>query len=298
MNFLIIYGDKNKCDLVDASLKEINLNVSRVSAFDLCNKKYNEAVDFLSEFTHCIAVDEIEDSFLEKTQLQFSFGLMAAKKIPVYAICSSNMFNGLESFRKFDGIEQFIMFLKENIQNIRTEYEKKFALNDLLSKGISFTATNLAYYMEKEKTEICEQFFTAGIDPDSFTDSGVPLLCVASRCDNMDQIKWLLDKGADINVISKDRGYTPVMDAVWRKDYEITKLLIEKGADLSVMSSDGQSILVLAVGNGNTKIVELLLENGADPDIKDAMGMSARGYANLFKNEDIMKLMEKFPEKK
>ena len=59
------------------------------------------------------------------------------------------------------------------------------------------------------------------------------------------------------------------------------------------MSSDGQSILVLAVGNGNSKIVKLLLNSGADPDVKDSMGMSARDYASLFKNEELMKLMGK-----
>ena len=40
------------------------------------------------------------------------------------------------------------------------------------------------------------------------------------------------------------------------------------------------------------KIVKLLLDSGADPDVKDSMGMSARGYASLFKNEELMKLME------
>ena len=298
MNFLIIYCDSKKIDSVDSSVKKLDFNASGISLSDLCNKKYNEIFDFTADFSHCVVIDEETDSILEKPQIQFISGLFAAKKKPVYVISSSALFDGLESFLNFADVKAFTAFLKENAKSLSVECEKKDAFDKLISMGISFTATNLAYYMEKEKTDICELFFTAGIDPDSFTDTGVPLLCVASRCDNMEQIKWLLEKGADINVISKDRGYTPVMDAVWRKDYDIAKLLIEKGADLSVMSSEGQSILVLAVGNENAKIVELLLENGADPDIKDSMGMSARGYANLFKKEEIMKLMEKYPEKK
>ena len=129
------------------------------------------------------------------------------------------------------------------------------------------------------------------------TSEGVPMLCVAARNDHMDQIEWLLSLGADINAISGDRGYSPVMDAVWRKNFKITEYLIKKGADLGIVSTDGQPILVLAVGNGNEKIVKLLLESGADPDVKDSMGMSARQYANLFKKPGLVDLMEKFPPK-
>ena len=77
----------------------------------------------------------------------------------------------------------------------------------------------------------------------------------------------------------------------------MVNLFIKAGADLSIMSTDGQPILVLAVGNGNVKIVEALLKAGADPDVKDSMGMSARSYASLFKNEDLIKLMNQYPKK-
>jgi len=66
---------------------------------------------------------------------------------------------------------------------------------------------------------------------------------------------------------------------------------------LNFISSDGQPLMVLAVGNGNVRIVELLIRNGADPDIKDSMGMSARDYANLFRKPDIIKILETVPRK-
>ena len=87
------------------------------------------------------------------------------------------------------------------------------------------------------------------------------------------------------------------MDAVWRKNFQITDFFISKGADLNLISSDGQPILVLAVGNGDAKIVDLLLKNGANPDLKDSMGMSARTYASLFKRGDLVELINKYPPK-
>ncbi len=187
--------------------------------------------------------------------------------------------------------------LKENFKAYFDADKKRTALNDLLSRGLPFNADCMAHFIEKDKPEIVELVYEAGLDLNSFTEEGVPVLCAATRCGNFEYVKWLLKRNADVNIISKDRGYSPVMDAVWKKNLEMVKLYIKAGADLNIMSRDGQPILVLAVGNGNAKIVEALLKAGADPDVQDGMGMSARSYANLFKNADLIKIMNKFPKK-
>ncbi|WP_407400913.1 ankyrin repeat domain-containing protein [Treponema sp.] len=192
---------------------------------------------------------------------------------------------------------EVLKVLKSDFKDYYAADKKSSALNDLLSRGLPFNADCMVHFIEKDKPEIVELVYDAGLDINSWTEDGVPVLCAAARCDKVEYVKWLLKRNADVNIISKDRGYSPVMDAVWKKNLEMVKLFIKAGADLGIMSSDGQPILVLAVGNGNAKIVEVLLKAGADPDIKDGMGMSARGYANLFKKTDIMKLMEKFPKK-
>ena len=38
----------------------------------------------------------------------------------------------------------------------------------------------------------------------------------------------------------------------------------------------------------------MLVENGADPDVPDSMGMSAYGYAQLFKKDEIAAILEKY----
>lgn len=204
---------------------------------------------------------------------------------------------GQSFFRCFDDINSLIKYITNNYELYRIEELQLSSLQKLLTLGIPFTSDMFAHYISKDKTEICELFLNAGMVTTAFNGEGVPMLCIAARNECFDKVKWLLENGADINAVSKDRGYTPVMDAVWRKNFEITEYLIEAGADLNVISSDGQPILVLAVGNGDYKIVDLLLKNGADPDIQDSMGMSARGYANLFKKNGIDRLMEKYPPK-
>jgi len=129
---------------------------------------------------------------------------------------------------------------------------------------------------------------------DSRDRDGTPMLNIAARNDRLDFVQWLVEQGADINAVSEDRGYTAIMDAVWRGNIEITEYLIKKGSDLNTINKEGQSMLVLAVGANRTQICKILAENGANPDIPDAMGMSAYGYAKLFKKVDIVSILEKY----
>ena len=140
-------------------------------------------------------------------------------------------------------------------------------------------------------------FLEAGMDVNSRDSNGTPMICIAARSDKVERIKWLLDNGADINAVSKDRGYSATMDAVWKNNEDAVKALVTRGANLNFISRDGQSVLVLAVGTGNAKVVEILAKYGADPDIKDQMGMSARQYAVLFKKPAMVESFEKYSPK-
>ncbi len=239
-------------------------------------------------------------------RVNFILGILAGKGIPTFVFAEketaeSRIFSdGSKDFPIyfFKGTSSLISYIKKNARQIEIEGAKSEVRKKLFQEGISLTADSFEFYLGKKKDEKCRLILDSGLDIASQTMSGVPLLNIAIRNDNKEFTELLLKRGSDINIVAKDRGYSAIMDAVWRKNIELTRLLIKKGADLSTLSSDGQSALVLAVGNGSTKIVSLLLENGADPDVKDAMGMSAREYALLFKNKEIIRLMEKIPPKK
>ncbi|MBP5157123.1 MAG: ankyrin repeat domain-containing protein [Treponema sp.] len=253
--------------------------------------------------SHCIIVDS--QKMAESPDYAYFLGLLLGGKIMTFIHTGGQydkryekiQVEGQTFFRCFDDINNLIKYITNNYALYEVEERQLSSLQRLLTLGIPFTSDMFAHYIAKDKTEICQLFLDAGMIPSAFNEEGVPMLCIAARNECVDKVKWLLENGADINAVSHDRGYTPVMDAVWRKNFEITEYLIEAGADLSVVSSDGQPILVLAVGNGDYKIVDLLLKNGANPDLQDSMGMSARGYANLFKKNGIDRLMEKYPPK-
>ena len=199
-----------------------------------------------------------------------------------------------------DGIQflnsetKIFSYIQKQYNHITQKNNKRMAKKELMIRGIPFTADCFGQYLAKNKTEICNLFIEAEIDPNARDDFGTPILNLAVRNDNEYFVKKLLDAGAEINAVSEDRGYTAVMDAVWRGNYDITKLLIEKGAELNTISKEGQSNLVLAVGADRIKICEILAKNGADPDIKDQMGMSAYGYASLFKKTELVEILKPF----
>ena len=163
-----------------------------------------------------------------------------------------------------------------------------------MNKGIPFTVDCFANFINDGKFEICRQFIAAGMDINSRDKNGTPMLNIAVRTDKEEIVSWMIDNGADINVISEDRGYSPLMDAVWRGNEEITRFLIEHNANVNTISKEGQSNLVIAVGAGKIGIVSLLALAGADPDIKDSMGMSAYDYSVLFKKDEITKILFPF----
>ncbi len=236
-------------------------------------------------------------SIEESTLLASIVGYLYANNTPVITNDRELAYHTLftdDGVQFFNGEDKIISYLKKQYRNINLKNDKRQAKKELMIRGIPFTPDCFAQFMSKNKTEICNLFLEAEIDPNSRDDFGTPLLNIAVRNDNEDFVKKLLTAGAEINAVSEDRGYTAVMDAVWRGNFEITKLLIEKGADLNTISKEGQSNLVLAVGADRTKICEILAKNGADPDIKDQMGMSAYGYATLFKKTEIVEILKPF----
>lgn len=306
MNWLIIAPNlKNKnLKLVEDFLDERQIIPHEIYIFEGLGKdELYDGVKHVMQATHCIILDSEEMCSLP--DYDFMMGLLVGKNVTTFVHMGSRKDTRFESFESnrhsvchtYSSVEDILKHLEKNFSNFLKEDKQRQALVQLFTMGIPFTSDCFATALEKDDDDTCQLFLDAGMMVNARTSDGVPLVCVATRSDCEEKVRWLVDAGADINAVSADRGYSAVMDAVWRKNLNLTKYFIENGADLSFMSSDGQPILVLAVGNGNSQIVELLLENGADPDVKDSMGMSARGYANLFKKPDMVEAFAKYPPK-
>ncbi len=286
--------ENNPFDMVSLVKHILKNNDATFSVFKTGNKKNLE--NFLAiagQCTHFVVLKNFDSD--EDFINDFYLGYLAGRNVLTFAITSHN------------SLEKYFPKIKwmQSVQNIAAEIDKNYkiyqkenlrvvSLNKLLTKGIPFTPDAFASYLERTNCEICELFLHAQMDLNSRDSTGTPMLNIACRYENFECVKWLIENGADVNCISEDRGYSPVMDSVWKKNMKITKYLIMQNAELNFISKEGQSILVLAVGIGNPQMCSLLVENGADPDIIDSMGMSAYEYAKLFKKKEIIDSLEKF----
>ncbi len=243
--------------------------------------------EILADATHIVLVNisqiPVAGTFL------FTLGLIANRSVfvtgerPSLPDCLLNSFFPpcVDIEELYDRLDKYFpIFLKEEKEEI--------ARRQLFSLNIPLNPDSFAHYICADDEEKCKIFFAAGMDINAVDSAGTPMICNAARSGKVNMIKWLLSKEANINAVSKDRGYTAIMDAIWKNKFEIVQLLIKKGADLSTISKDGQPIAVLAAGIGNIQICKLLAKHGVDVHAKDHMGMSAYEYAVLFKNKKLI----------
>ena len=91
-----------------------------------------------------------------------------------------------------------------------------------------------------------------------------PLHCACLK-GKKDIVKFLLDKGADINKSSVTGAYDSALDlAAGSGQKEVVELLISRGADINAKNNLGSTPIGSAAVNGDRDIVELLLDKGAD----------------------------------
>lgn len=298
MTFLLISQNDIFSKVITSSITEIEKN-AKIHTSDFSLSKIRKTIKQFEKLSLILIFkeDNVNITSEELSTLSSITGFAVAKDILVLTNIKE-LYN--LSFLQKDSIvylktkNEFINYIKQKYESISLNDTKRSSKKKLLEKGIPFTPDCFGTYIAKDKTDICNLFISGGIDINSRDENGTPMINIAVRNDNEELVKKFIKLGADINAVSEDRGYTPVMDAVWRGNLELTKFFIKEGAELNTINKEGQTNLVLAVGANKTKIIEALAKAGADPDIKDQMGMSAYGYASLFKKEEILSILEPY----
>lgn len=126
----------------------------------------------------------------------------------------------------------------------------------------------------------------------------------SARSGRVDEVKSLLDKGANINARDA-KGQTALIWGI--QNIDIVRLLIEKGADMNVRDEyGGNTALMYAVSSPKADVVRLLIEKGANLNVTDKLGLNtALSLAQFFEKgksfgqqkqkeiEDIVRMLER-----
>lgn len=217
------------------------------------------------------------------------FGLGGAKSVCVlFRDKQSSLPRYLGAAQVFREVERLVAYLhdEQDIWHKGDQIER--SREHLISLGLGINEENLAARAAMGDDESVEHFLHIGYSPDTANAQGVPLICLASRNGHRTTVELLLSKRAEVNVLSQDRGNSPLMEAAVRGDELSVRHFLEAGADPNLVSKAGQTAIMLAIGEGHTEIVLMLLRYKADVDIKDSLGMTARKYAEIFQHKEIL----------
>jgi len=122
------------------------------------------------------------------------------------------------------------------------------------------------------------------------------LLLIAIENDNIEIVKLLLEKGANINLVTTFG--TPLMYCIQNNKLEIFKLLLEEKPDLNIQDINGNTALHYTCKKPIfNDILKCLLEKNPDLNIQDINGNTALHHASELKwGKTFMILLEMNPD--
>ncbi|MBR2439448.1 MAG: ankyrin repeat domain-containing protein [Lentisphaeria bacterium] len=92
----------------------------------------------------------------------------------------------------------------------------------------------------------------------------------------------------------EENGRTPLMLALWNRDFVTAEKMLKAGADINETAYGGSTSLHLAVEEKRLDTVNFLLENGANPDLQDCLQRTPLHIAASYeKPEILMALLKK-----
>ena len=137
-----------------------------------------------------------------------------------------------------------------------------------------------------------KQYLKKGADIDEVNDVGEGVLACALRakCD-FDLLMLLVDNGADIFDFD-DEGVAVFDMAITYDNMEMVKYLIDKGIDVNkTMRRSKLTPLMVASCYGRVEILKTLLANGANKDAVEAKGLKAKDFARKMNKKSILAII-------
>jgi palmitoyltransferase len=137
-----------------------------------------------------------------------------------------------------------------------------------------YSVNGIVKAVQYGKSEIVEKaLLEKNISPDACDESGCSLLHWAAINNRSTIVKFLISKGANVNIVGGTLKEIPLQWAIRNGRYcQLVQFLIEAGSDLHHKNVHGADALQVAVRCGNLNMVFQLLVAGASPNTSTAQG--------------------------
>jgi len=105
-----------------------------------------------------------------------------------------------------------------------------------------------------------------------------------------DTLEYLIENGADLEVINKD-GQTPLICAAMKGHLEALTYLVDKGSNIEAADGKMKTALHWAAINGHSEIAKYLAENGANIEAKDNELKTALHWAAQKDKPEVVEIL-------
>jgi len=154
-------------------------------------------------------------------------------------------------------MNKWIEYLKNNDYLSVKKYIRDSAdINETSESGESVLASALRYRCDMDLLILLVE---GGADIYEFDDEGVSIFDMSITYGNLEMVKYIIDKGIDVNITNRRSRFTPLM---------------------------------CAASYGRVEIAKLLLENGANKDIAEEKGFTATDFARKMNKKSVLKVLE------
>ncbi|UGA56578.1 ankyrin repeat domain-containing protein [Vibrio sp. VB16] len=103
----------------------------------------------------------------------------------------------------------------------------------------------------------------------------------------------ILSQHTEIDLDAKNnRGYSPLMLAVYNGERDFCEALLRSGADVNSMDFMKNTVLMASAFKGNVEIIKLLLQFGAITTNRNKTNMNVRDWALMFGRTEVVQYLD------